>query len=89
VDRLAAELQLGRVDFIKADVKGATERVLRGAVQVILRDHPRIALSTEESADSSKSIAGLVHSIRPGYQMKCGPCLLDGKEIYTDVLFFR
>jgi len=25
----------------------------------------------------------------PSYHMQCGPCLLDNKEVYTDVLFFR
>ena len=89
IDRLAADLQLPHVDFIKADVKGATERLLRGAANVIQRDRPRIALSTEEEADDAGSIARLALSLEPRYQVQCGPCLLDGKSIYTDVLFFR
>lgn len=89
IDRLAAELSLPRVNFIKADVKGATERLLRGATGVLQRDRPRIALSTEEPADNVSSIAALARRIQPAYQMKCGPCLLDQKEIYTDVVFFR
>jgi FkbM family methyltransferase len=89
IDRVAAELNLGRVDFIKADVKGATERLLRGGASVIRRDRPRIALSTEEVVDKPTSIAAVARAIEPGYQMKCGPCLLDQREIYTDVLMFR
>lgn len=89
IDKLAAELNLARVDFVKADVKGATERLLRGGSGVIHRDRPRIALSTEEVQDNAASIASLARKIGPGYQLKCGPCLTDGKEIYTDVLFFR
>jgi FkbM family methyltransferase len=89
IDRLAAELKLARVNFIKADVKGATERLLRGGATVIRRDRPRIALSTEEPADDAFRIVKLAREILPAYDVKCGPCLLDGKEIYTDVVFFR
>jgi FkbM family methyltransferase len=89
IDKLAAELGLAKVDFIKADVKGATERLLRGGSAVIQRNRPRIAVSTEEVADDALAISRLARKIQPAYEMKCGPCLTDGKDIYTDVLFFR
>jgi FkbM family methyltransferase len=89
IDKVAAELGLTQIDFIKADVKGATERLLRGASGVIQRNRPRIAVSTEEVADDALAISRLVQKIQPAYQLKCGPCLTDGRNIYTDVLFFR
>ncbi len=89
IDKVAAELGLKEVDFIKADVKGATERLLRSGSGVIQRYRPRIAVSTEEVADDALAISRLVPKIQPAYQMKCGPCLTDGRDIYTDVLFFR
>ena len=89
IDKLVAELRLQKVDFIKADVKGATQRLLKGAAGVIKRDRPRLALSTEENVDDAPSVARVAKSVLPAYEMKCGPCLLDSKEIYTDVLFFR
>lgn len=89
VDKLAADLGLTQVDFIKGDVKGSTERLLRGARGVIQRYRPRIAVSTEEAADDAPSIARLAKQIQPAYQLKCGPCLTDRREIYTDVMFFR
>jgi FkbM family methyltransferase len=89
IDKVAAELGLTQIDFIKADVKGATERLLRGASGVIRRNRPRIAVSTEEVADDALAISKLVQRIQPAYQLKCGPCLTDGRNIYTDVLFFR
>jgi len=89
IDKLVAELRLQKVDFIKADVKGATQRLLKGAAGVIQRDRPRLALSTEESVDDAPSVARAAKGLLPAYEMKCGPCLLDSKEIYTDVLFFR
>ena len=89
IDKVVAELNLPRVDFIKADVKGATERLMHGGSGVIRRYSPRIAVSTEEPVDNAGAIAALAHQIQPAYQMMCGPCLLDSHEIYTDVLFFR
>jgi FkbM family methyltransferase len=89
IDRVAAELQLARVNFIKGDVKGATERLLRGGSTVIKRDHPRLAFSTEEPVDDAPAIARLALAILPAYRTQCGPCLLDGREIYTDVMSFR
>jgi FkbM family methyltransferase len=89
IEKLVAELKLPRVDFIKADVKGATERLLRGGSAVIARDRPRIALSTEEPIDDAGAIAALVKKIQPAYEMKGGPCLTGDGGIYTDVLFFR
>jgi FkbM family methyltransferase len=89
IDKVAAELGLTQIDFIKADVKGATERLLRGASGAIRRDRPRIAVSTEEVADDALAISRLARKIQPAYRMQCGPCLTDGTDIYTDVLFFR
>lgn len=89
IDKLTSELNLPRVDFIKADVKGSTERAIRGGAMVIGKYHPRMAFSTEETADDPKAIAAVTRGLAPGYHMQCGPCLLDKKEVYTDVLFFR
>jgi FkbM family methyltransferase len=89
IDRVAAELRLARVGFIKADVKGATERLLHGGAGVIQRDRPRLAFSTEEPVDDAPSIARLTLQIQSAYRMQCGPCLIDSREVYTDVLFFR
>ncbi len=89
IDKLVSELNLPRVDFIKMDVKGATERAIRGAAGAIAKYHPRMALSTEETADNPQAIEAATRTIVPDYKMLCGPCLLDQKEVYTDVLFFR
>ncbi|MGO9243064.1 MAG: FkbM family methyltransferase [Bryobacteraceae bacterium] len=89
VDKLVSDLRLPRVDFIKADIKGATGRLLRGGRGVIARDRPRLAFSMEEPMDDAGGTAALVRQILPGYEMKCGPCLVSSGEIFTDVLFFR
>jgi methyltransferase FkbM-like protein len=89
IAKLSQELNLSRIDFIKADVKGATERLLRGGSEIIARDRPRLALSTEEESDDTGMIAALAKSIQPAYEVKPGLCMVGGGSIYTDVLFFR
>jgi FkbM family methyltransferase len=89
ISKVVRELNLSRVDFIKADVKGATERLLRGGSDVLVRDRPRMAFSTEEVNDDAGAIAALARKIQPAYEMKPGPCLTSFNTIYTDVLFFR
>ena len=89
IAKLSQELNLSRIDFIKADVKGATGRLLRGGSEIIARDRPQLALSTEEDVDDAGMIAALVKRIQPAYDVKPGPCMVGGGSIYTDVLFFR
>ena len=89
IDNIAHDLGLPRVDFIKMDVKGSTEKAIHGAAEVITRNRPRMALSTEESVDNPESLQQAVRSVLPGYETRCGPCLLDRREVYLDVLFFR
>lgn len=89
IDQITEELQLSRVDFIKADIKGATERALLGGATVISRYRPRMALSTEEPPEDPALLARTVKRLLPGYDMKCGPCLTFRYAIFTDVVFFR
>jgi len=89
VDTLVEQLKLPRVDLIKADVKGATERALKGAASVIARYHPRLALATEEPPENPQSIANLLSGMAPQYRLSCGPCIVVGGEIRTDVVFFE
>ena len=48
VDALVQELGLTHVDFIKTDIKAATERFLAGGRVMISKFHPRMAIATEE-----------------------------------------
>ena len=89
IDKLTAELGLDRVDFIKADIKGASERAVRGATQVIRRFHPRMAFSTEEAPEDPLALTRLIQSLAPSYRERCGPCLFDGSEVRTDVMFYQ
>ena len=65
IDTLVSELELPRVDFIKADVKGATERMILGAIETLARYRPRMALSTEEPPEDPQQLVQVLLGRRP------------------------
>lgn len=80
--------RLERVDFIKADIKGATERMLRGGTGTIGRFHPRMALATDSPPEDPQAMAQWLGTLG-NYQAVGGPCFYNEGEIRTDVMFFR
>jgi FkbM family methyltransferase len=89
IDKLVTELQLRHVDFIKMDIKGATEKALIGAKTVLASARPRLALSTEEIEDNPARIRSVVMALQPSYQMACGICSIGALKVNPDVLLFR
>lgn len=89
VDRLAAELQLDRVDFIKLDIEGAEPKALAGAAEVLKRFKPRLAISAYHSGDEAGEIPAMIRKAREDYQMTCGPCSEYKWSIRPDVLYFQ
>lgn len=88
IDKLAAELKLERVDFIKMDIEGAEVRALRGARETIARYHPRMALSTYHQPDHPAEVPKAVREAWTGYRQVCGPCTEVGWRVRPDVLLF-
>jgi FkbM family methyltransferase len=88
IDRLVEEYKVGKVTLIKMDIKGATLQALEGGRNTIARDHPRIAISTEEEADDPALITSAV--LRVGaYRHRCGICSINKTYSLTpDVLLF-
>jgi FkbM family methyltransferase len=90
IDRLVQDLDLPRVDIIKADIKGAGTRMIQGARQTITRYHPRIVISTEEAPEDPAAIHQAIMTVDPNYQFRAGPCLFTGvDEIRNDTIFFQ
>lgn len=89
IDRLAAELKLERVDFIKMDIKGAVAKALAGGRGMLAAHHPRLAISTEESVDDPVAVASAVERLGLGYRALCGSCTLVNGNVSPDVVFFR
>jgi FkbM family methyltransferase len=67
IDKIVAELNLPRVDFIKMDIEGAEKPAIRGAKNTIQRFRPRMSLSSEHFTDDFIAIPALVKSIEPRY----------------------
>ena len=88
IDKLAAELNLPHVDFIKMDIEGAEVPALAGARDTIMRFKPRLAIATEHKPDDEFTIPAAVRKIRSDYQMECGPCLEAKGHVRPDVLYF-
>ena len=75
IDKLAGELKLERVDFIKMDIEGAEPQALEGAKATVARFHPRMAISLEHRPSDPDQIPALVKRLWPDYKMECGPCV--------------
>jgi len=84
------ELDLPRVDPIKADIKGAATRMIRGGTETIRKYHPRMVISTEEAPEDPAAIHQAVMSVDSSYQFRAGPCLLSSpNEVRNDTVFFQ
>jgi FkbM family methyltransferase len=88
IDNIVRELGLPRVDIIKADVKGAADRMIKGAPSTLKQFHPRIVVSTEEE-DKPEVVHAQVTHVAPGYKFRAGPCLFNGGSIVNDTVFFQ
>ena len=88
IDKLAAELNLPKVDFIKMDIEGAEVRAINGGRATIAKHHPRMALSSYHAGDHPVEIPKAVRAAWNGYRMECGPCADAGSYVRPDVLFF-
>ncbi len=89
IDKLVAELQLERVDFIKMDIEAAEPKAIVGGRETIAKYHPRMALCTYHQPDHPKLVQELVRAAWPGYTVECGPCAEADHAIRPDVLYFR
>ena len=89
IDKIVKELNLPRVDIIKADIKGAGTRMIKGGVETIRKYHPRIVISVEEEPEDPAEIHAAVMSIAPTYRFRPGPCEFSDGEIRNDTIFFE
>jgi FkbM family methyltransferase len=89
VDKMVKELGLSRVDIIKADIKGAGTRMIRGGGETIRAYHPRIVISVEEEPEDPAEIHDAVFGTAPNYRFRAGPCEFSDGEIRNDTIFFE
>ncbi len=87
VDKLVAELQLPRVDFIKMDVEGAEQRAVVGSKSTIARFHPRMALCIYHVQGDETMVPKLVAEAYPGYK-RSKTCLCGADRVQPEVEHF-
>lgn len=66
LDQLVVENSLERVDFIKMDIEGAEIQAIEGALSVLEKFHPRIALTTYHRSFDYKVLKAILESV--GYR---------------------
>jgi FkbM family methyltransferase len=88
IDKLAAELKLERVDFIKMDIEGAETKALHGGRATIAAYHPRMAISVYHAPDHPESVPRAILEAWSGYRSECGPCAEANGGIRPDILYF-
>jgi FkbM family methyltransferase len=76
IDKLVAEQQLSRVDFIKMDIEGAERQALEGARDTVARFRPKLAIALEHRPDDLRDIPALIVRQWPSARVTCGPCSL-------------
>lgn len=55
------------VSFIKMDIEGAEQSALKGCVQQIRKNHPKLAICTYHNNQDIWKVARMVHEIDPSY----------------------
>lgn len=89
IDKLVAELNLAKVDFIKMDIEGAEVKALQGGRQTIAAHHPRMGLSVYHAPDHPVEVPKAAKEAWSGYTIECGPCAVANGKIRPDILYFR
>jgi len=89
IDKIVKELGLPRVDIIKADIKGAGTRMIKGGTETIRAYHPRMVISVEEEPEDPAEIRAAVMGIAPNYRFRAGPCEFSDGEVRNDTIFFE
>jgi FkbM family methyltransferase len=88
VDKIADELSLPRVDFIKMDIEGAEQRAVTGARKTIARFRPRMALCIYHVQGDETMVPALVLAAAPNYRVSKS-CLCAADRIVPEVAFFN
>ena len=74
IDKLVAELNLPRVDYIKLDIEGAEGDALQGAMETLRKYRPRLMIDSNHRPDDLTRLPAIIAQAHSDYQMICGSC---------------
>jgi FkbM family methyltransferase len=69
LDSFVEENAIPRVDFIKADIQGGERDMLRGAVNVLRKFAPRLAIATDHLPDDPIVLEKIILKANPNYKI--------------------
>jgi FkbM family methyltransferase len=78
LDKFAADNNINKIDFIKADIEGAERDMLAGAKNVLKEFAPKLAICTYHLPDDPKVLEKLILETNPKYRVRQGP-----KKLYA------
>jgi FkbM family methyltransferase len=87
IDKLVAELNLPRVDFIKMDIEGAEPKAVAGAFHTIAQYHPRMALCLYHTPSDPVEVPAAVARAYNGYRVEV-TCICSDAKIGPEVGHF-
>jgi len=87
IDKLVAELNLPRVDFIKMDIEGAETKAVAGASHTIAQYHPRMALCLYHLPGDPVDVPAAVAHAYNGYRLEV-TCICSDAKIGPEVGHF-
>jgi FkbM family methyltransferase len=67
LDKFVEENKLERIDFIKADIEGAERDMLRGAINVLKKFAPKLAICTYHLPDDPEVLEKIIKEANPDY----------------------
>jgi FkbM family methyltransferase len=77
LDEILANLNVGRVDFIKMDIEGAEREALKGANQTLRRWKPVLMIDSYHRPDDDVVLPRVIHDANPSYHAVCAACSPD------------
>lgn len=80
IDDFFTEYKLDKVDFIKMDIEGAELPALKGAVNVLRKFKPKLAISIYHSLNDFVNIAPFIESLDLGYKFYLNHGTIHGEE---------
>ena len=89
LDKIVADQNLDRVDFVKMDIEGSERFALQGAVHTIERFKPRMAICTYHLPADRRFIPRLVMNTRSDYRAHVKDLDLHGDRVTPKVVFFN
>jgi FkbM family methyltransferase len=69
LDKFVEENNLERIDFIKADIEGSERDMLYGAIQVMKKFSPKLAICTYHLSDDPEILEKIILNANPNYKI--------------------